>query len=49
MTKFLVFGASIVQGFYDKECGGWPNRLDMHNMNNNVYAPVFNLGISGNT
>ena len=49
MARILVFGASITKGYYDKEFGGWPNRLDLYTMNKDIDAPVYNLGISGDT
>lgn len=49
MTRILVFGASITKGHYDRELGGWPNRLDLYIMGKDVDAPVYNLGVSGDT
>lgn len=51
--NILVFGASIVHGYWDKE-GGWVQRLrkflDEKNLTNpNFYCSIYNLGISGNT
>jgi lysophospholipase L1-like esterase len=52
--RILVFGDSIVQGFWDSE-GGWVNRLrkfyDLQKISGEVQDPptVFNLGISGET
>lgn len=54
MPQILIFGASITQGFWDRE-GGWTHRLRKYI--DNLYLEgklkedwnVFNLGISGNT
>lgn len=53
MTKILIFGDSITQGFWDEE-GGWADRLKKELMkkggdNDDNYFSVFNLGISGDT
>ena len=47
--NILVFGDSITYGAWDKEKGGWVNRLRLalENDNSNNYYTVFNLGISG--
>jgi len=53
---FLIFGASITCGFWDKE-GGWVARLrkliDEKNLsgiaNLEFFCPVYNLGISGDS
>lgn len=47
--NILVFGDSITYGAWDKEKGGWVNRLRLvlENDNSNNYYMVFNLGISG--
>jgi lysophospholipase L1-like esterase len=43
--RILIFGASVTQGFWDTEGGGWVSRLQ-----NNRFSPTFfNLAISGNT
>jgi len=43
--RVLFFGASITQGFWDTEGGGWVSRLQ-----NNQFTPTFfNLAISGDT
>lgn len=48
--NILVFGDSITYGAWDKEKGGWVNRLRLalENDNSNNYYTIFNLGISGN-
>ena len=51
----LIFGASITWGAWDKEQGGWANRLKLYfdrqtidsNFDNKVY--VYPLGVSGDT
>ncbi len=47
--NILVFGDSITYGAWDKEKGGWVNRLRLalENDNSNKYYTIFNLGISG--
>ena len=47
--NILIFGDSITYGAWDKEKGGWANRLRLalENDNSNNYYNVFNLGISG--
>lgn len=49
----LVFGDSITQGFYDKEKGGWVNRLFIDVSASlesyNDFLGVFNLGIDSET
>src|SRR6267142_1070190 len=45
-----VFGDSIVYGAWDKETGGWVNRLRLSfDEQNHVYHQVYNFGISGDT
>lgn len=48
-----VFGASIVWGAWDSECGGWVNRLFMEEAAKPTSAEnfldIYNLGVSGNT
>ena len=53
MTQVLIFGASLVQGYWDLQ-GGWVQRLrtfvDKKNLqSDDYYCSIFNLGISGNT
>ncbi|MBS3175302.1 hypothetical protein J4440_05455 [Candidatus Woesearchaeota archaeon] len=53
MTIVLIFGDSVVQGFWDYE-GGWADRLKQFLMsksleNEKYFFSVFNLGISGDT
>ena len=54
MANILVFGASIAQGYYDKE-GGWIDRLKKYFLEQEIIHKweqsinVFNLAISGNT
>ena len=47
--NILVFGDSITYGAWDKEKGGWVNRLRLalENDYSNNYYTIFNLGISG--
>lgn len=47
--NILIFGDSITYGAWDKEKGGWVNRLRLalENDNSNNSYNVFNLGISG--
>ena len=47
--NILVFGDSITYGAWDKEKGGWVNRLRLalENDDSNSYYTIFNLGISG--
>ena len=47
--NILVFGDSITYGAWDKEKGGWVNRLRLalENDDSNNYYTIFNLGISG--
>lgn len=51
-TRWLVFGDSIVSGFFDT-CGGWVDRLKHDQMmkfiRDGAGVKVFNLGISGQT
>lgn len=44
-----IFGASSTWGAWDKEKGGWVNRLRLFLENNNMDADVYNLGVSGDT
>lgn len=48
-NKILVFGDSITFGAWDKDCGGWVNRIRLSIDNDEKIASchVFNLGISG--
>lgn len=52
--RFLIFGASITYGAWDRE-GGWVSRLrrllDEKNIDepDKYYYTVFNLGVSGAT
>lgn len=54
-ARVLAFGASILQGYYDNDRGGWVNRLRQHYdtlglANNDVKQPtIFNLGVIGHT
>lgn len=52
MANILVFGDSIVHGYYDTE-GGWAQRLknflDEKTFNGKEYPSVYNIGISGDT
>ena len=53
MSRILLFGDSIVLGFWDKE-GGWATRLRKFIDEKNLTVPdyynqIYNLGISGNT
>jgi lysophospholipase L1-like esterase len=52
MTRILVFGASVVAGFWDTE-GGWVHRLktDLRKLSkeNGENIQVYNLGVSGHT
>lgn len=45
--NILVFGDSITYGAWDKEKGGWVNRLRLAYENSNDNYTIFNLGISG--
>ena len=51
-TRWLVFGDSIVSGFFDT-CGGWVDRLKHDQMmkfiRDGAGVKVFDLGISGQT
>lgn len=44
-----VFGASSTWGAWDKEKGGWVNRLRLFLESGNEGADVYNLGVSGDT
>jgi len=44
-----VFGASSTWGAWDKERGGWVNRLRLFLENGNTDTNVYNLGVSGDT
>src|SRR5689334_22188081 len=51
--RVLIFGDSIVQGYWDSK-GGWADRLKQHfnskgleNIRNRNFTEIFNLGISG--
>lgn len=48
-NKIVVFGDSITFGAWDKECGGWVNRLRLSVDNDKRIekSHVFNMGISG--
>jgi lysophospholipase L1-like esterase len=46
ITRVLIFGASLTQGFHDPE-GGWADRLKRELLAQNKGTSVFNLGISG--
>ncbi|MBQ0018247.1 MAG: hypothetical protein KBS63_03415 [Clostridiales bacterium] len=48
-NKIVVFGDSITFGAWDKECGGWVNRLRLSVDNDTRIekSHVFNMGISG--
>lgn len=43
-----IFGASTTWGAWDKEKGGWVNRLRLF-LENNYEVFVYNLGVSGDT
>lgn len=51
--RILIFGDSIVQGFYDTDLGGWVNRLAVYSMSKVISSDytyskdIFNIGISG--
>lgn len=48
--NILIFGDSITYGAWDKENGGWVNRLRLALENKNeTYFNIFNLGIPGET
>ena len=49
--NICVFGASITWGSYDTEKGGWADRLKLFFFvqENDKFAQVYNLGISGDT
>lgn len=45
-----VFGDSITYGMWDKECGGWVNRLrTLLEQDDQNYYTVYSLGIPGDT
>jgi len=46
--KICVFGASITRGYYDREMGGWVNRLwlDLLNSRDDLFL-IDNFGVSG--
>jgi len=49
-TKVIfVFGASVEWGAWDKEKGGWVERLKTYFFNNDESTFVYNLGIESNT
>lgn len=54
MAQVIVFGDSMIFGFWDRE-GGWVDRLKVNlaakSLDSNLdnYCPVFNLGIPGDT
>lgn len=47
--SICVFGDSIVWGAWDKEMGGWVNRLRLSLEKKGFDGEVYNLGISGDT
>ena len=47
--RICVFGASVTWGAFDKEKGGWVNRLKLINFTQGNYLEIYNLGISGDT
>lgn len=48
--NILIFGDSITYGAWDKENGGWVNRLRLALENKNeTYFNIYNLGIPGET
>ncbi len=56
MHNIIVFGASITQGAFDGEGGGWVSRLATHTFQQTIDSKdfddkslVFNCGISGDT
>lgn len=50
MSSICIFGASSTWGAWDKEMGGWVNRLRLFIDNNNFDdGLVYNLGVSGDT
>lgn len=49
MPKICVFGASSTWGAWDKEKGGWVNRLRLFIESNGYDYSLYNLGISGDT
>jgi lysophospholipase L1-like esterase len=50
MSVICVFGGSITYGAWDKEKGGWVNRLRLFCDSSDQYYEVYNLGIaSGDT
>jgi len=44
-----IFGASTTWGAWDKEKGGWVNRLRLFFDKNYDNVDVYNLGVSGDT
>ena len=42
-----IFGASITWGAYDREAGGWSDRLKVYFYNKDFETDVYNCGISG--
>jgi len=54
MPRVLVFGDSISHGYYDKEKGGWAQRLNIFLIEKNlsnpkIDYPVYDLSVSGDT
>lgn len=49
MATICVFGDSIAWGAWDKEKGGWVERLRLHLWTLNKDFDVYNLGVSGDT
>jgi len=49
MKTICVFGDSIAWGAWDKEKGGWVERLKVYLWEKDPDSEVYNLGISGNT
>lgn len=47
MTNLLIFGASSTWGAWDKEKGGWVNRLRLFIEKNKIDIDIYNLGVSG--
>ncbi len=47
MTVLCVFGASTTWGAWDKEKGGWVNRLRLFLEKNDYDIDVYNMGVSG--
>lgn len=44
-----VFGDSTAAGFWDREAGGWVNRLWLYESKKEDYREIYNLSISGGT